>query len=166
MFLDHFPVNRVQGFLSTKDFGFHPRLCQFIRQTGQDSLHHFLTVATHGLHCTCQNLITMRIDILERQILQFPKQRIQAKAVGYWRVNLQGFPGNTPPLIGTHGTQSLHVMQPVRELDQNDADITRHGQQHFAEVFCLRFVLARKLEAIQFGQPFHQFGHRLTETLC
>ena len=30
MLLDHLPVNRVQGFLPTKDFGFYARLRQFI----------------------------------------------------------------------------------------------------------------------------------------
>ena len=56
-------------------------------------------------------------------------------------------------------------MQTICEFDQNDADIARHGEQHFAEVFCLRFMLARKLQAIQFGQPFHQLGHGFAETL-
>ena len=38
-------------------------------------------------------------------------------------------------------------MQPVGDLDEDDADVLRHGHEHFAEVFHLLVLAARKLHA-------------------
>ena len=54
-------------------------------------------------------------------------------------------------------------MQPIRELDENDAHIARHRQQHFAEIFRLCFFEGGELELVQFGNTIDQIGNRLAE---
>ena len=39
-----------------------------------------------------------------------------------------------------HRVERAHVVQPVGELDQDDAHVARHRQQHLAEVLGLRFL--------------------------
>ena len=49
-------------------------------------------------------------------------------------------------------------MQPVGELDENDADVARHRQQHLAEIFRLRLFLRLKLDAGDLGNAVDQTG--------
>ena len=49
-------------------------------------------------------------------------------------------------------------MQPVGELDENDADVARHRQQHLAEIFRLRLFLRLKLDAGDLGNAVDQPG--------
>ena len=39
--------------------------------------------------------------------------------------------------LGTHVLQSTHIVQTVRQLDQDDPDILCHGEEHLAEVLGL-----------------------------
>ena len=42
--------------------------------------------------------------------------------------------------------ERAHVVQAVAQLDQDDPDIVDHGQDHAPQVFCLRHMLAGKLD--------------------
>ena len=52
-------------------------------------------------------------------------------------------------LLGLHRIERAHVVQPVGELDQHDAHVARHRQQHLAEVLGLRLLGRRKLQAVE-----------------
>ncbi|MNN56027.1 hypothetical protein D3C81_1709350 [compost metagenome] len=54
-------------------------------------------------------------------------------------------------------------MQAVGQFDEDDAHITRHRQQHFAEVFRLRLDLALEFDFFQLGQTVDQIGDRRAE---
>jgi len=56
-----------------------------------------------------------------------------------------------------------HVVQAVGQFDEDDADVLGHGEDHLAEVLCLRLRLALKLDLGEFGDPVHQRGHLLAE---
>jgi hypothetical protein len=56
-------------------------------------------------------------------------------------------------------------VQAVGQLDQDDAHVARHGQQHLAEGLGLAFLAGVELQLVQLGQPVHQLGHRRAEAL-
>jgi len=56
-------------------------------------------------------------------------------------------------------------VEPVGELDQDDAHVARHREQHLAEVLGLRVLLGLELDAIELGQAVHELRHRLAEAL-
>ena len=66
---------------------------------------------------------------------------------------------------GAHRVERAHVVQPVGELDQDDAHVARHGQQHLAEVLGLRVFGRLELDAIELGDAVDQLGDRLAEVL-
>ena len=47
--------------------------------------------------------------------------------------------------------QGPHVVEAIRELDQDDADIVHHRQRDLAEVLRLAFFPRRELDRPQFG---------------
>ena len=54
-------------------------------------------------------------------------------------------------------------MQTICELDENDAHVARHCEQHLAEVFGLRFFVRLELDAIELGNAINELGNRFTE---
>ena len=102
-------------------------------------------------------------DVLERQLLQLPVGLVQAQPVRDRRVDVERFAGDAGALGQRHGGHGAHVVQPVRQLDENDAHVTRHRQQHLAERLGLRFLAGRELQPVEFGQAIHQIGGRRTE---
>ena len=50
-------------------------------------------------------------------------------------------------------------MQAISQFNKNDANIPHHGEHHFAEIFCLRFGLAFKLDVREFADTINQFRH-------
>ena len=54
-------------------------------------------------------------------------------------------------------------MQPVRELDEHDPDVTGHRHQHLAEVLGLRLGPAPEREVGELAYPVDELGDRLAE---
>ena len=99
----------------------------------------------------------------ERELLQLVVERVQAEAVGDRRVDLHGFAGDPSPFRGRNGPERAHVVQAVGELDQHDAHVARHGEQHLAEVLGLRVLGRLELDAVELGDAVDQLRHRLAE---
>jgi hypothetical protein len=49
-------------------------------------------------------------------------------------------------------------VQAIGQLDEDDADVVDHRQQHLAEVFGLAFLARRKRDRADFGDPFDHVG--------
>ena len=50
-----------------------------------------------------------------------------------------------------------HIVQPVRQLDDDDPDILGHGQEHFPQVLRLHFQFVGRIgQPSQFGDAVHQ----------
>jgi hypothetical protein len=103
--------------------------------------------------------------VAERQVLQLAVGLVQAQAVGNGGVNLQRFGRNAAPFLARHVVQRAHVVRAVGQLDQDDAHIPRHGQQHLAKRLRLVFLAGVELQLVQLGQSVHQFGHGRAKTL-
>jgi len=56
-------------------------------------------------------------------------------------------------------------VQTVGELDEDDAQVARHRQQHLAEVLRLRLFLRAELDLVELGEAIDQLGGNLAEAL-
>ncbi len=68
-------------------------------------------------------------------------------------------------LVRRHRLHRAHVVHAVGELDQDDAHVARHRQQHLAEGFGLRFLAGRELELVELGQAVDEVGRGCPEAL-
>ena len=73
-------------------------------------------------------------------------------------VDVERLARDRAPARGRQGADGAHVVQPVGELDEDDADVARHRQQHLAEVLRLRLFLRLELDARDLGNAVHQAG--------
>ena len=58
-----------------------------------------------------------------------------------------------------------HVVKPVGQLDEDDANVVDHRQQHLAEVFGLALFARRKGNGADLRDAFHDMGDLGTEQL-
>jgi hypothetical protein len=101
--------------------------------------------------------------MLETQILQLILHPPDSDAIGQRRIDVQRLFGNFLTFSFRQMLQRSHVMEPIRQLDDHNADIIRHRQHHFAEVFSLLFFGTLKGNLPDLGDTIDQMHHFLAE---
>jgi hypothetical protein len=103
--------------------------------------------------------------MLEGQVFQFLIQVVEPQPIGDGSIDVQSLLGDAALLLRAHHMQGAHVVEAVGQLDQDDAHVACHCQQHLAEILGLRLGLVLELDLVQLGDAIHQSGHRLAEFL-
>ncbi len=57
-------------------------------------------------------------------------------------------------------------MQPVGELDEDDADVLGHRDEHLAQVLALLLGQRLELDLAELGHPVDEIGHLVAEPLA
>jgi hypothetical protein len=65
--------------------------------------------------------------------------------------------------IGGQRREGSHVVKPVAEFDEKDADILRHADDHLAEILGLLFLMAPEGDLPDFGHPIDEARHHRAE---
>ena len=132
--------------------------------------HGFHSVVDHGLpffpFCPdlfYQIVIQFGIPVTERHVFQFPFNRINTQPVGQRRVNFQRFLGNRLLLVHRHILHGPHVVQAVRQFDDNDTDVLGHGQKHLAVILDLPLFFGNIFNFAQLGHAVYQHGNLRAE---
>ena len=107
----------------------------------------------------------LRLEIAESQVLQLAAQDGHAEAVGDGRVDIQRFAGDAVLLGRFEVFERAHVMQPVGQFDENDANVVHHGQEHLADVFGLARFGGHDVQTADFGDAFDKPGDFRAEAL-
>ena len=107
--------------------------------------------------------VAVGIEVLEREVLELLVDTVQAETVRDRRVDFERFACDAAALSGSHRVQRAHVVQAIGELDQDDAHIARHRQQHFAEVLGLGFFLRLELDFVELRNAVDELRDRLAE---
>ena len=161
--LDHFSIDRIQAFFAAEHSGFDIRFTQFAADATKNLGQQFAPVTAHGFERFGQDVETRRMDMLKRQVLELPGNIVEADPHRHGHIDFQGFPGNAPTFVRPHESHGLHVMQAISQFDEYDTQVAHHRHQHFAEIFCLRLLIALKLDFLEFRQTIHQVSDLLAE---
>ncbi len=90
-----------------------------------------------GAQAALQVAVGVGVEVLEAEVFEFPFDLPDAEPVGQRREDLQRLAGDALLLFRLHRGQGAHVVQSVGQLDDDDADIAGHGDQHLAQVLGL-----------------------------
>ena len=129
----------------------------------QNAVHYLAPIAARRFDRSREHPVTHRVQVLERQLLQVEIKRVQPKAIGDWRVNIQRLAGDPLAMGWRHCIEGPHVVQAVGEFDQDDAYVLRHCEQHLAEVLGLRILARLKLDLVELGDAIDHIGNGLAE---
>ena len=100
---------------------------------------------------------------MERDILQLPLDLLHAEPVRQRRIDLHGLHGLGHLLCRGLVFEGAHIVQPVRDLDEDNADVLAHGHEHLAQILHLLLFHCGILDAGQLGDTLDQLGHRPAE---
>jgi hypothetical protein len=101
-------------------------------------------------------LVIVRLLIFESQVFEFSADLTHAEAVGDGRVHVERLLRDALALFGREVLQRPHVVQPVGEFDDDDADVVHHRQDHLADVLGLRVLLRDFAEVADLGHAVHE----------
>ena len=96
------------------------------------------------------------LDDLEREILELPLDLPDPQPLGERRVDLEGLARDPELLLRRQRGDRPHVVEAIGELDEDDADVVRHRQEHLPDVLGLLLLVAE-------GRELGQLGHAVDE---
>ena len=117
------------------------------------------------IEAAADHLVRLRIELAERQILQFLAHAVHAHAASERRVDVERFLGDAAAALRRHVMEGAHVVQTISELDQKNPDVIGDGEQKFPEVLGLFGFSGHQVELLQLGKTFHQVPDIRTEYL-
>ncbi len=87
------------------------------------------------------------------------------ESIGNGGVDIQRFLGDLDAALLGQVVQRPHVVKPIRELDEDDADVIHHRQQHLPEILGLPFLAGRKGNRADLRHTLDDVGDFLAEQL-
>ena len=145
--------------------GLHARGLQRFAQRLADPGQERLAFVAADLDLLRQRLVGLGIEHFEAAVLEFALDAGHAQPVRERRVDVARLLGDAARALALQVLDGAHVVQAVGELDEDDAQVARHGQQHLAEVLGLRRLAAVEVQARQLGHALDQRRHLLAEML-
>ena len=122
--------------------------------------------AAPGVDPGAERFVQLRLEIAERQLLELVLDLAHAQPVGDRGVDVARLLGDRDPLLLGQVVQRSHVVEPVGELDEDDADVVHHRQQHLAEVLGLAFLGRGEPDRADLGHPLDDVGDLGAEQLA
>jgi hypothetical protein len=161
----HLLVDRGDVLLAAGHLRLHLEFLQPRADALLDLAHRVAAVAARLRERLVEHAKARGVQRMEAQVLELVVERVQPQAIGDRRVDVERLAGDALLLLRRHGIERAHVVQPVGELDEDDAHVARHREQHLAEVLRLRVLQRLELDALDLGDAVHQLGHLLAEAL-
>jgi hypothetical protein len=163
--VDHLAVDGVERFFAGADLGPDAETGQRLFGGAGDAAEGIAPGAGCHLDGLGQGVVAHRVQVAKGQVLQFAVQAMQPQPVGDGGVDFEGFVGDAYLAVPADGVQRAHVVQPVGQLDEDDAHVARHGQQHLAEGFGLGGFAVAEFHLVQLGQTIDHVGHHAAKLL-
>ena len=99
-----------------------------------------LLLSFRKFHALFDIFITHRVKNPDAPVLKFLHDGSDTEPVGKRSINLHCFVGGAALFFHGFCVDGPHIMKAVRKFYDDNADILRHGNHHFADVFRLGFL--------------------------
>ena len=91
------------------------------------------------------------IQVAEGEVFKFAANFAHAEPVGDGSIDFDGFARDALSPLVAQVAERAHVMQTIRQLHDDDANVIHHGQQHFAKAFRLPLFGGEVMQLAQLG---------------
>ena len=155
----HLAVDAVDVLDAARDGGVHALGLQALADLRAHLAHEFFERGHAFVERVRDGLVARGVEIQQREVLELPLDLLHAEAVRDGGVNLHRLEGLDALLFLALVGHRAHVVQAVGHLDEDDADILGHGQEHLAHVLHLLLFHARVLHARELRDALDNVGH-------
>ena len=159
----HLLVDGVEVFGPAGQLADQPVLGQLGLDDGDDLLDVLLALLDALGHPLGQPCVDVGLQCLEAEVLELGPHPADPEPVGQGGVDIERFLGHRLLVGLAQVLQGAHVVQAVRELDQDDPDVVRHRDQHLAEVLGLLLLVVLEGDLADLGDAVHEAGDVLPE---
>ena len=147
----HLPVDAVEVLLAGLDLGGDAGGLQGTPQLLGDARQELALVAAGALERALEHAVALRVERAEAEVLELELHGVQAEPLGERGVDVERLARDGAAPLGRHRADGAHVVQAVGELDEDDAQVAHHREQHLAERFRLRLLAALELDLVELG---------------
>ena len=109
-------------------------------------------------------VVDLRVERREREVLELPLDGVHAEAVRERGVDLEGLVGLALGRLGADVAPRAGVVQPVGELDDEDADVAGHRDDHLAHRLGLGGLAVGHL--VELGDAVDEHRDLVAEVAC
>jgi hypothetical protein len=162
----HLHVDRVEVLGAALDVGLDAGLLELGADEARRLFGVVLTVGAALRDPLLDLLVLAGVQGGEGEVLELPLEVVDAESVRERRVDLEGLLGLLDLLLLAEVAERVHVVQAVAELDQDDADVGRHRDDHLAVVLGLLLLLGGEVHLGQLGDPVDQHRDLVAELLA
>ena len=134
-------------------------------QRAREFVDHAFGVFPSRLDLRAERLVRLRLEILERQLFELVLHLAHPEAIGDGSVDVECLLGDLDAALLGQVMQRPHVVEPIRQLHEDDADVIHHRQQHLAEVLGLPFLARRERDRADLGDTLDDVRDLLAEQL-
>lgn len=163
MLLPHLAVHAVGRLLAPAHIGLDALALQPLGHHDLDLLHQLLAVAARAADRVRDRPVAHRVQGREGQVLEFVLEGVDPEPVRDRRIDVQRLARDAALAVLRHRADGAHVVQPVGQLDQDDADVVDHRQHHLLEIRRLLFGPRREGEVSQLAEAIDQARNRVAE---
>src|SRR5215212_4965207 len=161
--LGHLVVDRIEVLRAPRDVGGDVDLLELALQRQRRLAHVLLTVGPALADQRLDLVVLARVESREGQILELPLDLVDPEAMSERGVDLERLLGLLHLLLLAQVLDRAHVVEPVRELDQDHADVLRHRHDHLAVVLGLRLLAALELNPRQLRNALDELRDLVAE---
>ena len=159
----HLHVDGVEVLDAAVDIGLDARALERLVQELRRFVDVVLAIGAPLRHPSLDLLVLARVQRGEGEVLELPLEVVDAETMRQRRVDLERLLGLLDLLLLAQIAERVHVVQAVAELDEDDADVRRHGDDHLAIVLGLLLLLGGEVHLRELRDPVHEHGDLVAE---
>ena len=161
----HLLVDAVEMLRAAADVRLDVRLSELLLDLLDGRIDERLALLALLLDVLDEVVVDLRLEIAQAEVLKLPLDARDAEAVRERRVDLDGLARDALLLVLAHVLERAHVVQAVRKLDHDDADVLGHREEHLAVALELRLFLRFILQAAEFRHAVDEHRDLVAEHL-
>ncbi len=157
MALGHLAPDRIGMLFAAAHLDLQARLGQRLFHRQRDRIDLTAVLLAQLREPLGNRVIGFGLELFEGEQLHLAHIFIHPDPLGKRRVDIHRFARDPLALLGLlDEMQRAHIVQPVAQLDQQNADILAHRQQELAQILRRALVLGHLLDARELGHPVDQ----------
>ena len=156
--LVHLLPDRIEVLGPARDFGLDADLPELLLQKRDQGVDLGLALEPALGHPAHQLLVVLGLHHPQRQVLELGLDLGHAEPVRQRGVDVEGLLGDLLGPVGRQVVERAHVVQAVRELDHQHAEVVGHGHDHLPEVLRLPLLPRGEGELADLGHSVDEVG--------
>ena len=161
--LHHLAINAEEMFRSAVYLALDARTFELIAKHPNRLIYKSFAFFSFLLNIAYQLIIFLGFHISKTQVFQFTLDIGYPQSIGKRCKNIERFFCYTHLFFGLDIFERTHIVKPVRQFYQDNANILRHRQEHLTEALYLLFFLRLELKSAEFRHAIDKTGDLGTE---